>query len=54
MNGLTDRLTVFQVTDVMLDEIAATVSMDAAEAMIDQRLVPLQRALKVDILSVSH
>lgn len=38
----------------VLDALAEAVSLDEAEKMIDERLVPLQRKLGVDITTVSH
>ncbi len=38
----------------VLDTLAAGISMDAAEKLIDARLVPLQQKLAVDLSTVSH
>lgn len=38
----------------VLDTLAEEISMDAAEKLIDTRLVPLQRELGVDLSTVSH
>jgi len=38
----------------VLDTLAEAVSIDAAEKLIDERLVPLQRELGVDLSTVSH
>lgn len=38
----------------VLDTLAAEVSLEAAEKLIDERLVPLQRQLGVDLSTVSH
>jgi kynurenine 3-monooxygenase len=38
----------------MLDELAANISMQRAEELIDTRLVPLQEELQIDLMSISH
>jgi hypothetical protein len=38
----------------MLDGIASNISMDKAEMLIDEKLVPLQRELSVDLSTISH
>ena len=43
-----------EITDAVLDDIAATVSLEDAEKLIDQKLVPVQAELRVDITSISH
>ena len=38
----------------VLDTLAQSISMDAAEKLVDARVVPLQRELGVDLSTVSH
>jgi hypothetical protein len=38
----------------LLDSLAQSISMEKAEMLIDQRLVPLQQQLQIDLSTVSH
>lgn len=37
-----------------MDDLANSISLERAEQLIDERVVPVQRELGVDILTVSH